>query len=235
MRDRAYKDIPSLETIFKQLEPIRLRRMFLWQESVEIGRLLLGKSFRTEREAIDAVKDYYMSPDLQQSPPVCECLPPRDLRWHKVDQGEAVTWSYDPSRQTFANAGITLRKVFTTVERLCGIKFEETGQRDSDIHVTWDDLDGAGGTLGVTYVPGSGERMAACGPLCGDIVFDRAEQWSQGGLFETVCAHEVGHALGLPHTNNREDLMYPQLIAIRGFQAGDIAELLKRYPMEPVT
>ena len=233
MIDRNYKDIPSLEYMFTQYTATRIRKMLDWQEALELSRLILGESSRTERQAVDKLKEFYLSnEDVVVEPPTCICPPPRERRWHKVDQGEAITWSHNPSRQPFVNAGVHLRRLFKNVESLCDIKFQETADRNGDIHITWDELDGAGGTLGVTYVPGTGDRMAACGPLCGDIIFDLGEDWTAGPFFDTVAEHEIGHALGLEHSTSRADLMYPYFIGLRSWQPNDIKELRDRYPYE---
>ena len=57
-----------------------------------------------------------------------------------------------------------------------------------------------------------GEAGGVCGvapyPEKGRVYFDSAESWTPNGLL--LCAlHEIGHALGLSHSNSRSSIMYP--------------------------
>lgn len=71
-------------------------------------------------------------------------------------------------------------------------------------------FDGPGGTLAHCYFPpGSG------GPSAGDCHFDDAETWADNDatptqirLLETAI-HEIGHGLGLGHSDVREAMMFP--------------------------
>ncbi|XP_010891573.3 matrix metalloproteinase-20 isoform X2 [Esox lucius] len=65
-------------------------------------------------------------------------------------------------------------------------------------------FDGTGGTLAHAFGPGEG--------IGGDIHFDDSETWtagSKGFNLLLVAAHELGHSLGMRHSQNRESLMYP--------------------------
>jgi hypothetical protein len=74
---------------------------------------------------------------------------------------------------------------------------------NGDIRVSFSgaELDSRFGTPG--GVVGVGQY-----PEKGSITFDRSEAWSASGLL-SVALHEIGHALGLAHSNDRASLMYP--------------------------
>lgn len=55
----------------------------------------------------------------------------------------------------------------------------------------------AGGTLAVGYPPEDGR-----------VLFDAGDRWSATSLL-TVGLHEIGHALGLPHSTDPTSIMYP--------------------------
>jgi Matrixin/Putative peptidoglycan binding domain len=70
-------------------------------------------------------------------------------------------------------------------------------------------FDGKGGTLAHAFPPGGN-------PVSGDVHFDAAEDWSISsacppGKFDlyNVALHEIGHALGLPHSNISGSIMFP--------------------------
>ncbi|MEF8721321.1 matrixin family metalloprotease [Candidatus Accumulibacter phosphatis] len=93
-------------------------------------------------------------------------------------------------------------------------------------------FDGPFGTLAHGYFPPVNGAGAA-----GDIHFDTGDQWKLGfggdpSAFDifTVAAHEIGHALGLGHTDVPDSLMNPFYgEAFSGPQADDIAGMQYLY------
>jgi len=88
-------------------------------------------------------------------------------------------------------------------------------------------FDGPGGVLAHTFYPVPLNPE----PLAGDMHFDDDENWQVGASVDvfTVALHETGHALGLGHSDQPGDVMYPYYHMATGLAAGDVAAIQAVY------
>ncbi|KAE8312808.1 peptidase M10, metallopeptidase [Aspergillus transmontanensis] len=66
-------------------------------------------------------------------------------------------------------------------------------------------FDGQYGILAHAYYP-----PPSGGSLAGDAHFEDDEQWNEDFLMR-VALHEIGHSLGLPHSDIKEAVMFPYI------------------------
>lgn len=117
-------------------------------------------------------------------------------RWGKTD----LTWQFSGglniSPINVLSAFAAAVKWWTSV---CNINLEQTHGAGADIAASAGPIDHAGGTLGWSYMPGK----ATTSPL--QQRYDSLETWTvrhpprNAIYFLAVVAHEIGHALGVPH------------------------------------
>ena len=102
-----------------------------------------------------------------------------------------------------------IKESFAVWESVADIRFiHSEDNRNVDIRFGWLDIDGPGRILGQTTIP-------AIGPLSGVLVgFDINENWFVSGddsdsnvNFSTTAIHEIGHAIGIGHSELEGALM----------------------------
>ena len=222
---------------------VGLFRLGTWQElqrlcyrfdAYKLARELGVKPNRSERVLVQDIKKY-IDEDYGK-PPSCDCVLPTHpkfdpvgLRWlsgkatYYFDSSVAPEYDFDID-QLIDGAALQWMSV-------CGIELTRvSNKRDADIVITFADIDGRGRTLGMAYLPVSGNDMAACGGPCGDIIIDKAETWN-ARFFYAVFLHELGHAIGISHitTTKNINVLEPSYTGRVSFGEYDSKEAVKRY------
>ncbi|KFO86871.1 Interstitial collagenase [Buceros rhinoceros silvestris] len=141
---------------------------------------------------------------------------PQSPRWRKEDVTYRIL-NYTPDMLQ-ADVEEAISKAFQLWSGVTPLRFTRvySGQADimisfaSGFHGDFYSFDGPGGTLAHAYPPGSG--------IGGDAHFDEDENWikfttDSGYNLFLVAAHELGHSLGLGHSNVFGALMYPIYLA----------------------
>jgi hypothetical protein len=88
-------------------------------------------------------------------------------------------------------------------------------------------FDGSGGVLAHTFYPAPANPES----IAGDMHFDNDEAWSVGGNIDlySVALHEIGHALGVGHSDLPSAVMYPYYHAHTDLMDDDIAAVQALY------
>jgi hypothetical protein len=128
-----------------------------------------------------------------------------------------------------------VRQAFDVWSEVTPLTFTEvTGSTDATILISWElgdhgdgaSFDGAGHVLAHAFFPPPVNPHPG---IAGDMHFDDAETWATthgGGDIDllSVAIHELGHALGLRHSNVSEAIMFPTYSGLKHTLAADDIE-----------
>lgn len=143
-----------------------------------------------------------------------------DVSPFRTFEGKPVWWkrlityrinNYTPDMRR-EDVDAAIQKAFQVWSDVTPLKFRRLHVGEADImirfaaraHGDFSPFDGRGGVIAHAYAPGAN--------LGGDAHFDEDEFWTknrQGTNLFLVAVHELGHALGLGHSNDRKAIMFP--------------------------
>uniref|UniRef100_A0A7N6A606 Peptidase metallopeptidase domain-containing protein n=1 Tax=Anabas testudineus TaxID=64144 RepID=A0A7N6A606_ANATE len=145
-------------------------------------------------------------------------------KWAKTLVTYRIT-DYTPDLSQ-SHVDATIAKALKVYSDVIPLDFKQITSGTADIMITFkrqdhgdfSPFDGQGGVLAHAFSPGEG--------MGGDTHFDEDESWtltSSGTNLFLVAAHELGHALGLAHSQVQTALMFPtyQYVNTEGYKLPD--------------
>lgn len=148
-------------------------------------------------------------------------------------------WINKESFREYSNGVARIvRKCFDTWSAASSlVALEVTKHTDANIRMSMGQLDGGGNKLGIAYFPSSSDYPAfeqyqrIEPPFAGDIIIDEKDMHDIT-ILSTVLLHEIGHAIGLPHSKSKKDVMYRKYTGEKVLSNNDIKAVRASYPLK---
>ncbi|XP_024382318.1 metalloendoproteinase 1-MMP [Physcomitrium patens] len=168
---------------------------------------------------------------------------PGGRRWTKKNLTYAINLSTISSGVSVVDTQNTIDKAFATWQAAITLNFTRIMNIETaDIRISFDALDHGDGNA---FDGPLGVLAHAFAPTDGRLHFDMEEYWTidvktatSSGSFDllSVAIHEIGHILGLEHSNFQDAIMYPSispLVAKQSLHADDVAGVQALYEADP--
>jgi hypothetical protein len=202
--------------------------------------------FPASRELIQGIPAPFYVGALTTNGPTGQAIPTYGNGWDGPGLGSAAltyVFSHVTAQLDSATAESEIRRAMAAWSKVAAITWQSgtnpTGNATVNIlfatyaHGDGYPFDGPGGILAHTFYPAPPNPE----PLAGDMHFDDSESWHVGSntdLF-SVALHELGHALGLGHSDDPTAVMYPYYKMVTTLAAPDKAAILTLYAAQSST